>query len=160
MIQLHPRKTLPHLVSLLVLALLAAIIFVRPVAAEPSETDEKAAAVAAMEKWMKLIDEGNYAQSWKEASAAFQKALTEEQWAAASRAVREPLGRCKDRTLASVLIQNEIPAPGGEMLKGTFAIAQFKSSFENLFQAVETVTFEREKDGEWRASGYFIKPEV
>jgi hypothetical protein len=36
-------------------------------------------------------------------------------------------------------------------------IAQFKTSFENLKYAVETVTFDK-IDGTWREAGYYIKP--
>jgi hypothetical protein len=38
-------------------------------------------------------------------------------------------------------------------------IAQFTSSFDNLQSARETVTFEKQADGSWRAAGYFIKPQ-
>jgi hypothetical protein len=34
---------------------------------------------------------------------------------------------------------------------------QFDTSFENKKSAVETVTFMREKDGTWKAAGYYIK---
>ena len=34
---------------------------------------------------------------------------------------------------------------------------QFATSFANKKNAVETVTFMREKDGIWRAAGYYIK---
>ena len=45
------------------------------------------------------------------------------------------------------------------MVKGDFVIAQFDSSFENMKYARETVTFEKEADGTWRAAGYYIKPQ-
>jgi hypothetical protein len=34
---------------------------------------------------------------------------------------------------------------------------QFNASFANKKSATETVTFMLEKDGQWRAAGYFIK---
>jgi ribosomal protein S17E len=34
---------------------------------------------------------------------------------------------------------------------------RFDTSFENKKSAVETVTFMQEKDGKWKAAGYYIK---
>lgn len=158
MIQSHPRRVVPALLASLLIAALAAAIFLRPAQAEPSEADSKAAAVAAMTSWLKSADDGDYAKSWSDASEMFRKAITQDKWIAALKDVRTPLGACKKRDLASVAIQQDISKPDGEMLKGEFALAQFKTSFANLFSAIETVTFERESDGSWRASGYYIKP--
>jgi hypothetical protein len=137
------------------LALLLAIPLTR---AEPSEKDLKSAAVAAMLPWLQGIDAGHYGESWNQASASFRKALTEAQWTAALDQARKPLGACAKRELASALYQTDIPQPGGKPLHGQFVVAQFKTSFANLFAAIETVCFERETDGAWRAAGYFIKP--
>jgi hypothetical protein len=137
------------------LALLLAIPLTR---AESSETDLKSAAVAAMLPWLQGIDAGHYGESWNQAAASFRKALTEAQWIAALDGARKPLGACAKRELASAMSQTDIPQPGGKPLHGQFVIAQFKTSFANLYAAVETVCFEREADGVWRASGYFIKP--
>lgn len=116
-------------------------------------------ATVAMEKWLKGIDAGEYAKSWQEASADFQKSITEEKWVGAMNAVRVPLGKCVSRQLASALHQTEVPTPTGEIIKGDFVIAQFETSFENLKYAVETVTFVKE-GGTWKASGYFVKPKM
>lgn len=159
MIQHHPRRTVSAAFAGILLAALAALVIVRPIHADDaSEEAAKSAAVAAMEQWLSGIDSGNYAASWKDASKLFQQALTEGQWVAALDAVRKPLGALRKRELAYALHQTEIPGPAGGPLKGKFVIAQFHSSFENLQSAVETVTFEREGDGTWRASGYFIAP--
>lgn len=112
-----------------------------------------------MEKWLKGIDAGEYAKSWQEASADFQKAITKEKWVAAMNAVRVPLGKCESRQLASALHQTEVPTPTGEIVKGDFVIAQFETSFANLKYAIETVTFVKE-GGTWKASGYYVKPKV
>jgi Protein of unknown function (DUF4019) len=36
-------------------------------------------------------------------------------------------------------------------------IAQYDTSFEKKESAVETVTMMKDKDGSWRAAGYFIR---
>lgn len=127
-----------------------------PIHAEDA-ADPRPAAVAAMQTWLREIDQSQYAQSWKDASASFQKAAPSDQWVAALNSVRTPLGKCTARKLASSLHQAEVPGPTGPQ-KGDFVIAQFNSSFENLANAVETVCFEKAPDGRWRASGYYIKP--
>jgi hypothetical protein len=150
----------PAMKSLL-LPLLAAVALLgafRPVQAESSEDTLKSAAVAAMLPWLQGIDAGHYGESWQQAAGSFRKALTEEQWIAALDGARKPLGACSKRELASAMYQTDVPQPGGKPLHGQFVVAQFKTSFANLFAAIETVCFEREADGAWRASGYYIKP--
>ena len=139
-----------------VLWLIASLI---AVAAVPSTFAAETEATSAIEKWLKIIDAGEYAKSWKEASTDFQKAVTEEKWVGAMNAVRVPLGKCESRQLASALHQTEVPTPTGEIIKGDFVIAQFETAFENLKYAVETVTFVKE-GGTWKASGYYVKPKV
>jgi serine/threonine-protein kinase len=71
--------------------------------------------------------------------------------------VRKPLGKLLSRKLDSAVLQSSTSGVG--MPKGTFVIAQFNTSFENMKSARETVTFQKEADGAWRAAGYFIKPD-
>lgn len=116
------------------------------------------AAVAAIEAWLKIVDDGRYLQSWVSASAQFQKSITSTDWVNALASRRKPLGACTKRTLASAMPQDSLPGPSGKMLKGEFVIAQFKSSFTNLTAALETVTVEKE-NGTWKASGYLLRPD-
>jgi hypothetical protein len=152
------RNKPPRLIlaAVLITVILAGLL-VRPIRAEDS-ADPKAAAVAAMQTWLHEIDRNEYTQSWTDAAASFQKAVTSDQWVAALNSVRTPLGKCSSRTLASALHQTEVPNPSRPPIKGEFVIAQFNSTFENLAYAVETVSFEKAPDGTWKASGYFIKP--
>lgn len=106
-----------------------------------------------METWLGDIDAGKYAESWKAASADFQKAVTEYQWVEALKHIRGPLGVLRKRKLASALPLTEV--------KGTternLVTLQFDTDFENLRFAIETVTFV-EEGGIWKASEYYIKP--
>jgi beta-lactamase regulating signal transducer with metallopeptidase domain len=156
MINHYPNKSSRFLRAGTILVLLVLGFIARPVHAD-NPGDPKAAAVAAMQDWLKEIDQNEYAQSWQDASASFQKAVTSDGWTAALNRVRTPLGKCTDRKLASSLHQTEVPSPTGPQ-KGDFVVAQFNSSFENLAYAVETVCFEKAADGTWKASGYYIKP--
>jgi len=156
MINQYEHKT-PHIIlTSSLLALMTAVFILKPLQAEDI-SDVKALAISAMQSWLTEIDQHQYEQSWKDASPFFQKALLSNDWVHALDSVRTPLGKCKERKLASALHQTEVPSPKGS-LKGDFMVAQFNTSFENLAYAVETVTFEKTTDDSWKASGYYIKP--
>jgi Protein of unknown function (DUF4019) len=115
------------------------------------ETSDKVAPAA--QSWLKQIDSGNYATSWKEASAYFRGALTERGWVDALNGARKPLGKIVSRKLAESRDAQSLPgAPDGN-----YVVMQFDTSFANKKSAVETVTFMQEKDGKWKAAGYYIK---
>jgi len=119
---------------------------------EPATPAEKEA-VAAAEAWLAGIDAGGYPQSWKDAASTFQAAITGAGWDAALAGVRKPLGALVSRKLKSARYTRSLPgAPDGE-----YVFMQFDTSFAAKKSAVETVTFMREKDGSWRAAGYYIK---
>lgn len=127
-------------------------------AADDIHDDAKKAAVAAMDSWLGEMDAGSYAKTWSDSAKSFQKAVTSDQWVAVSTQVRSPLGKLVSRSFASALYQDGINNPNAKPLPGKYVIAQFETSFENLKFARETVTFEQETDGSWRAAGYYIKP--
>lgn len=119
--------------------------------AEQSAKETKAAASA--EKWLGIVDEGEYAESWKESAEYFRNAVKQDQWESAVQAVRKPLGKLISRKIKSTSYKTSLPgAPDGQ-----YVVIQFESSFENKVSAIETVTPMMDKDGEWRVSGYYIK---
>jgi hypothetical protein len=154
MIQQSLRKFPRLLLSALALILAFAV---RPACAGEPGDPKTAAAVAAMETWLREIDQHQYAQSWADASAFFQKSASSAKWVSMLDVARAPLGACTSRKLASAMRQTEVPGPAG-MIKGDFVIAQFNTSFQNLAYAIETVTFEKGSDGAWKADGYYIRP--
>jgi hypothetical protein len=121
-------------------------------AAYSGEAAEEAA-IAAAQSWLGEIDSGNYGRSWKEASSFFQGAVPEKGWMDALTGARKPLGKLISRKLANAQSATSLPgAPDGRYL-----IMQFDTSFENKRSAIELVTFTQEKDGHWRAAGYYIR---
>ena len=152
------RQTARYLRAVSLIAFLILGCILQPLrAGDDTHAASKQAAVAAMQTWLGGIDQAQYAPSWRDASASFQKAATSEQWVAALNSVRTPLGKCKERKLASSEYLTEVPSPLGVPIKGEFVLAQFDTSFENLAYAVETVCFEKAADGTWKSSGYLIK---
>jgi hypothetical protein len=109
-------------------------------------------AVASAQQWLKIIDAGNYAEGWESASEYLKNAVPEDAFTQSLQGVRKPLGKVKNRTLASAQYTTRLPgAPDGE-----YVVIQFRTGFENKAYAVETITPQKEKDGQWRVSGYYI----
>ena len=133
------------------LALAACLLLPRLAAeeAKPAPDDAKAAALA----WLKLVDDGKYADSWKEAASFFKGKVTELKWAGALNQSREPLGSVTKRELRTAEFTHEVPrAPPGD-----YWVIQFATELEGT-AAIETVTPMLDPDGKWRVSGYYIKP--
>jgi hypothetical protein len=123
------------------------------VATAPPKTDAERAAVAAAESWLAGIDAGKYAESWPVAAGLFRAAVTQPQWVAALESVRAPLGALVRRAPRSARTETSLPG----VPDGRYVVMQFDTSFARKRSAVETVTFVLEKNGEWRAAGYFIR---
>jgi hypothetical protein len=122
---------------------------------QAGNADEKSQqkAVEAAQKWLVLVDQGDYGKSWETAAGYFKGAVTEKQWEQAVTAVRSPLGKVITRKLKLKQYATSLPgAPDGE-----YVVIQFETSFENKNSSVETITPMKEKDGSWRVSGYYIK---
>jgi hypothetical protein len=128
------------------------LIFTVTAAVDGSPEKEKAA-VASAEKWLNLVDQGKYAESWKEAATLFRNAINQGQWEQTLQAVHTPLGKLVTRKIKTKTYRTSLPgAPDGE-----YVVIEFDSSFEKKKSAVETVTPMMDKDGKWRVSGYYIK---
>ncbi len=119
--------------------------------AEQSEKEK--VAVASADKWLGIVDEGKYSESWKEAAEYFRSAIKQDQWEQAVQAVRKPLGKLVSRKVKSTSYKTSLPgAPDGQ-----YVVIEFETSFENKKSAIETVTPMMDNDGKWRVSGYYIK---
>lgn len=103
--------------------------------------------------WLAQLDAGQYGDSWDGAASAFKGAVSKPAWESAARSVRAPLGAAKTRTLKSATFTTALPgAPAGE-----YVVIQYTTDFSGTAGAVETVTPMREKNREWKVSGYFVK---
>jgi hypothetical protein len=117
--------------------------------ATAEESGKEKAAASAAEKWLNMVDNEQYAESWKEAAEYFKNAVNQQQWEQTLQAVRKPLGKLLSRKVKSSMYNTSLPgAPDGE-----YVVIQFETSFENKKLAVETITPMLDKDGNWRVSG-------
>ena len=136
------------IVSLLSLCMLLSVSTVAV-----AESDKEKAAVVAAKEWLTKVDQGKYAETWKEAAGYFKNAVKQKQWEQSLQAVRKPLGNLIFRKVRSKAYMTSLPgAPDGE-----YVVIQFETSFENKKSAIETVTPMMDSDGKWRVSGYYIR---
>lgn len=134
----------------LVLAVSAAVL---AGCGKPGNPAAEKAAVAAAEAWLKLIDDGQYAECWDEAAPFFRAAVPKDKWTEQMTAFRKPFGNRLSRKVTRREYRTAMPgAPDGE-----YVVIQFQASFEHKQNAVETVTPMKETDGTWRVSGYYIR---
>jgi hypothetical protein len=117
-----------------------------------STLDEQLAIVAA-EQWLRLVDNGSYAESWDQAATYFKNAIKKDDWQRSVKAVREPFGNVISRSIKSQRYTTALPgAPDGK-----YVVIQFETSFAHKKAAIETITPMMDSNGQWRVSGYFIK---
>ncbi|VEP15702.1 conserved hypothetical protein [Hyella patelloides LEGE 07179] len=105
------------------------------------------------QKWLDLIDNSKYADSWLEAAPYFQNNITEEEWEKTLQGVRQPLGEKLFRKLESKQYTTSLPG----VADGEYVVIQYNTSFVNKKSALETVTPMLDRDGRWKVAGYFIK---
>ena len=106
-----------------------------------------AAVVDSARRWLVLVDQARWDESYRATGASFRKLNTQKVWAATSEKVRVPLGAVISRTFAS---QENLPAP-----PAGYEVVKFRTQFANKADAVETVTLNREAGG-WHVVGIMI----
>ena len=113
---------------------------------------ENAVATEAARYWVRLIDAGEYTESWSEAGSMFKQAVTADSWAAEVTPIREPLGSLVSRTEKSIEARSDLPgAPAGD-----YRMISFDTAYSASPERVETVVMHKE-NGRWSVVGYFIR---
>ena len=133
--------------SLLVPFILTGLI---ALASADEQTDQ---AITAAKAWLGLVDAKQYKESWLEAAPFFKDRVSENDWVKMISLARGPFGDVKSRELKDAKYATSLPgAPDG-----AYVVIQFKTSFANKSDAIETITPMKDDKGAWRVSGYFIK---
>lgn len=125
--------------------------------AQEVNTDNAEAAIAAAEEvalgWLELLDAGDIEESWHQAAASFQDAVTPDQWDASVKQARAAVGAPGERSRGSVQQLTDPPnAPPGE-----YVILQYKATAAEGANSIETVVLVKQ-GGDWKVTGYFIRP--
>lgn len=114
----------------------------------PAET----AALDAARAWLALTDAGRWQESWQMAAATFRSRISGDQWTAAIKPARTPLGAVSSRSVRSAARTRSLPGvPAGD-----YVVILFETAFARSGSAVETVTLVHE-GGQWRVAGYYIR---
>jgi DNA-binding CsgD family transcriptional regulator len=103
---------------------------------------------AAARRFLTLIDQGNWDESYALTTSTFQRQNTSKVWAGVSEQVRPPLGALVSRTMIS---HEDVPTPphGHQVVK-------FRTNFANKPNVIEKVSLER-AGNDWRVAGIYIE---
>ena len=115
------------------------------VAATP---EEEASTIG--QKWLSLLDDQKYEESWKLAGSTFRDQVKQEQWVGALKRSRQPLGSLVSRAASRVQFASTLTgAPDAE-----YAIIHFATSLQNktITERLELV----KEDGKWQVFAYAI----
>lgn len=115
---------------------------------EAQASKELAARVAA-EKWLAILDAGDYGKAWDQAAKTFRERVKREQWVESLPKTRGALGAAKSRTVEVSSFKPSLPG----MPAGDYVTVRFSTNFEKKNDAQELVTLVLE-DGAWRPLGY------
>lgn len=115
-------------------------------------TDWEREATSVARSWLRLVDDGRHTASWSAAAPLFREEVGRQDWDAALRAARAPLGRCSWRRLGS---RAAVEGPPGD-LRGPYVVIRFESAFARRGEVIETVTPVLGPDGRWRVAAYFL----
>lgn len=115
---------------------------------EAQAVKELAARVAA-EKWLAILDAGDYGKAWDQAAKTFRERVKREQWVENLPKSRGALGAAKSRTVEVSSFKPSLPG----MPAGDYVTVRFSTNFEKKSDAQELVTLVYE-DGAWRPLGY------
>ena len=139
------------------MAVLAVMIIISTGTAWAQEGLTRAEAKEAVQiaaAWLKLVDEGKYAESWDRSGSIFKTMITQDRWVDLLNQMRKPLGKLEARSVYVVEAQKNPPrAPAGEYMR-----LKYNTSFSKRRMTIETVALFKEKDGSYKVSGYIIMP--
>lgn len=128
----------------LILAGIALLCSLHVLAIEPKAIDSAT-------NWLKVVDSGNYTESWHQSGDMFQRQLSSQEWESALSKVRTPLGKPITRKVKTSSEYSSLPgAPDG-----TYVVVDLETSFQHKESALETVTVIKSGEG-WQVVGYFI----
>lgn len=120
---------------------------------ESSGTPVDDLALKSCDNIVRTLDRGDYISSYINSSAAFKKALvSSDKWSDTLTNIRNPLGKTLSREILSSNAVDKIPGA----VDADYVIVQYKTSFENKKESVETVVVIKEGN-DWKLAGYFIR---
>lgn len=108
---------------------------------------------AAAREWLQKTDRLDGQASFDSAGAKFKAAISVAQWTEALKKARGPFGKTLQRASVSTAFSRQFQG----VPDGDYALLVYRTAFEKKSEGHESVTLEREADGQWRVIGYFIR---
>ena len=102
--------------------------------------------------WLKVLDAGEYAESWDQTAPFFQKQVSSAKWVQTLNKARTPLGKVISREVTKSSSHTTLP----RVPKGSYTVISLNTNFEHKPSATETITV-TQTDSQWLIIGYFIK---
>ena len=114
--------------------------------------DQNGADMVATKAWLRLVDSGNWDQSWSSGGTIFKSQMPMAAWTDANQKFRVPLGAVSSRTLKQITRLSSIQGlPDGE-----YEVLQFQTSFATKSGATEIVFLVHESSG-WKVANYGVQ---
>lgn len=104
-----------------------------------------------VEKWLSLMDGGNYEEAWNRSAHGLQNSVSLARFIALAERTRKPLGAVMDRYQLTSLELSSLP----DGREGVFQLRIFRTTFESGIELEETVVVESEDNG-WKVLNYNI----
>ena len=132
------------------IAVMLGLILALVAACTSDEIETNDSPQLAAEAFLLLIDQGNYQESWSEASAWLRDNVDANQWAEHAGNYRQPLGIVDDRKLNSIEFHDTLE----DMPAGDYAFVIFDTSLAENGSTSEMVGLMLGDDSMWRVIGY------
>jgi hypothetical protein len=107
----------------------------------------------AIEKWLSVVDRGQYGESWDIASPRLKFTIPRAEWIRTVENWRKPLGPFVSRELVDARMATDPP----NMPSGDYMVFGYKSTFRNRNNVGELVITAQSPDGVWRVLSYIKK---
>ncbi len=121
-------------------------------AADPAMAATIAAASTESDRWLRLIDQGKFDESWVAAATVLQESLSRDEWTADLKARRPKIGRTIMRERKSASYSRTLRgAPTGD-----YVIITYLTKYEKTPLAQETLAVAKDALGLWHVAGYDI----
>jgi uncharacterized protein (TIGR03067 family) len=124
-----------------------------------AEAERKAAAkieaaTKVAEAYLKLVDQGDYAQCWEQSAQFIHKTISKNDMVRLSEQTLKPLGKLISRTMVGPpRYRTTLPS----LPEGEYVLFQYRSQFANAKNMAEVVIPGLEKDGHWRVSVFLVQ---
>lgn len=107
---------------------------------------------AIVDRWLGLVDAGQFLDSWQEMAEHARNEVSKELFAKKLKAAREPLGLLVQRSMkqSAELADLEGAPPG------SYIMFEFDSQFSDGTTVTERATTMRDPDGAYRVAGYYL----